>query len=68
MPAFMKEGMKSDEVMNAVEVLSSLGDFEEFKQTMISKKKQLDGTAGSGNIKLKQEGVCDIGEVLDNVK
>jgi len=31
MPAFMKEGMKSDEVMNAVEVLSSLGDFEEFK-------------------------------------
>ena len=54
MPDYLKKGLEqSIEVMEALEVLSSLGDFENFKATMIAKKKQMNETCGSGNLTLK---------------
>jgi hypothetical protein len=48
MPAFLKaagegNGSLTPQVMDAVEVLSSLGDFENFKATMIAQKNALSG-------------------------
>jgi hypothetical protein len=41
------------EVFEAIEVLSSLGDFSDFKATMIAKKRELDGSQQpTGNLKI----------------
>lgn len=47
MPAFLAQEGKNEkmsaEVYDAIEVLSSLGDFENFKASMIAKKAAMEG-------------------------
>jgi len=66
-----KEGGKmSAEVYDATEVLSSLGDFENFKRSMIAKRMAMEGLEGTGNNQMNQIGVVDMGNntVLENLK
>jgi len=70
MPAFIEQGKENKslslEVYDAIEVLSSLGDFENFKASMIAKKNEMEGK--EGNHEIKELGVVDIGEVMENMK
>ena len=70
MPAFLEAGKNSEtltvEIYDAIEILSSLGDFENFKSSMIAKKNAMEGL--TGNHEIKEIGVVEMGEVMESMK
>jgi len=71
MPDYLKRvsGTKklTEEVTSAIDVLSSLGDFENFKASMLAKRYEMTGEGnnlGSGG----KVGCLDIGAVMENIK
>ena len=61
---------KSKEVLEAIEVLSSLGDFLEFKSVMLAKKAELNGESEevAGKYKLIKSEMFDIAEYMDKIE
>jgi hypothetical protein len=70
MPAFLEAGKNSEtltvEIYDAIEILSSLGNFENFKSSMIAKKNAMEGL--TGNHEIKEIGVVEMGEVMESMK
>lgn len=69
LPNYIAEGQKgssSGPIFEALQVLSSLSDFVEFKGSMLAKKREM---AGEGNIAFNEHiQVFDVPEVLDRIQ
>ena len=59
--------MKPD-IFQAIEVLSALGDFNDFKRVMIAVRKQVNGEQVEGYLEMKQTGVVDVADCMDRIQ
>ena len=61
---------KSIEVLEAIEVLSSLGDFMEFKHVMLAQKKALNnkGEKPASDWKMIKSGMFDVAQHMDSIE
>ena len=58
-----KKRKQTKEIFEAIEVLSSLGDFKEFKNVMLDeKKRRLNGGNTGGGLRIIDKGVLDVEE------
>ena len=55
-----KSAKRSPEIYEAIEILSALGDFMEFKNIMIAKKAELEGGSAAGGLGYRDKGVLDV--------
>ena len=55
-----KSAQRSPEIYEAIEILSALGDFMEFKKIMIAKKYELEGGSAAGGLGYKDKGVLEV--------
>ena len=59
----------TQEVFEAIEVLSSLGDFSDFKSTMLAKKREMEGVQQTGNLKMDSKVVSlEIPEIYARIE
>jgi len=66
-----RKGGQSQEVMEAIEVLSALGDFNEFKAIMLAKKAEMNGEGGGAALNIINKGVLpvlDVKEHMDKIE
>merc|ERR1712084_192709 len=66
-----RKEVRSQEVMEAIEVLSALGDFNEFKGVMLAKKAEMNGEGGSAALNIINKGVLpvlDVKEHMDKIE
>lgn len=61
-----REKSQSKEVFEALEILSSLGDFVVFKNLMLAKKFEMDGV--TGNLGMIDSGVMNVPELMDKLQ
>ena len=57
-----KEKQQSQEVFEAIEILSTLGDFLMFKSVMLAKKSELEAT-GEGKLKIIDKGIVEVDSI-----
>lgn len=65
------KGNKSDEVLAAIQVLSALADFVDFKAIMLAKKAELNGEGGGATLDKINKGVLpllSIKEIMDSIE
>ena len=62
-----QSAVQTKEVFDAIEVLTSLSDFNEFKQVMLAKKEEM-AADGGGDMKIINAGVLDVAEHMDRIE
>ena len=63
-----RKGKTSQEIYEAIEILSSLGDFMEFKRVMLAKKAEANGEEPvPGGLSIINKGVMDVQEFMDRL-